>query len=93
MNENKTEKLVAITWNPFTGCTKVSPGCKNCYAERFAEKLHRWGTSGYENEFKFTVHKDRLEKEIPLHRKKPSFYFINSMSDTFHEDYIRQFSH
>lgn len=86
MTENKIWKLVAKTWNPFTGCTKISPACKNCYAEKFAMKLNKWGTAGYENKFNFTVHKERVEKAIPLHRKRPTFYFINSMSDTFHED-------
>ncbi len=86
MSENKVGKIVSESWNPFTGCTKVSPACQNCYAEVFAIKLHKWGTAGYENKFDFTVHYDRLEKAVPLKRKKPTFYFINSMSDTFHED-------
>lgn len=86
MSENKIGKLVAKTWNPFTGCTKISPGCKNCYAEKFAIKLSKWGTSGYEKKFKFCVHKDRLKKAEPIHRKIPTLYFINSMSDTFHEN-------
>ncbi len=79
-------KLEVISWNPFTGCKKVSPACKNCYAEVLALKLHKWGTAGYENKFKFTVHQDRLEKAAPLKRNKPTLYFINNMSDTFHED-------
>jgi len=77
--------LEVISWNPFTGCTKISPACTNCYAESLAEKLNKWGTAGYENSFQFTVHQDRLEKAIPLKRKKPALYFINNMSDTFHE--------
>lgn len=80
------KKLEATSWNPFTGCTKISPACKNCYAEELALKLHKWGTAGYENKFQFTVHRDRLEKAVPLERKKPTLYFINNMSDTFHED-------
>lgn len=84
MSENR--KLKVETWNPFTGCTKISPACKNCYAEMFAQKLQKWGTAGYENGFKFAVHPERLEKAVPLHRKKPTLYFINNMSDTFHED-------
>jgi len=79
-------KLEVTSWNPFTGCTKVSPACKNCYAEGLALKLNRWGTAGYENKFQFTVHRDRLEKAAPLKRKKPTLYFINNMSDTFNED-------
>ncbi len=74
------------TWNPFTGCTKISPGCKHCYAETMALKLKKWGTPGYDNGFDFAVHHDRLNKAPPLKRKKPTLYFINSMSDTFHED-------
>lgn len=86
MKESQTSALISQSWNPFTGCTKVSPACENCYAEAMAFKLYRWGTSGYENKFQFTVHHDRLEKAIPLKRKKPTLYFINSMSDIFHED-------
>lgn len=78
--------LEAISWNPFTGCTKISPACTNCYAEKLAEKLNKWGTRGYENVFRFTVHKERLEKAMPLKRKKPALFFINNMSDTFHEE-------
>ena len=72
------------TWNPTTGCTKVSPGCKHCYAEVMARRLHAMGAPGYENEFKLTVHEGRLAQ--PLSRKKPTTYFVNSMSDLFHED-------
>ena len=57
-------KLEVKSWNPFTGCTKISPACKNCYAEGLALKLNRWGTAGYENKFQFTVHQDRLEKAL-----------------------------
>jgi protein gp37 len=78
--------LKTISWNPFTGCTKVSPACKHCYAETLSEKLNRWGTAGYENTFTFTIHSDRLDKAPSLKRKKPALYFVNSMSDTFHED-------
>lgn len=86
MSKRKPRELVVQTWNPFTGCSKISPACKNCYAETFALKLHKWGTAGYENGFTFTVHRDRIEKAVPLRRKKPTLYFINNMSDTFHED-------
>ena len=72
------------TWNPTTGCTKVSPGCKHCYAEVMARRLKAMGASGYENEFRLTLHENRLEQ--PLLRKKPTTYFVNSMSDLFHED-------
>ena len=83
---NRMKELKTISWNPFTGCSKISPACKNCYAEVLALKLHKWGTAGYENKFRFTVHPDRLEKAVPVKRKKPVLYFINNMSDTFHED-------
>jgi protein gp37 len=72
------------TWNPVTGCTKVSPGCKHCYAETMARRLKAMGAAGYENEFKLTLHPDRLEQ--PVKRKAPTTYFVNSMSDLFHED-------
>jgi protein gp37 len=73
-----------MTWNPTVGCTKISPGCKNCYAEKMAERLMAMSTPGYENGFKLTLLPNRLED--PLRRKKPTVYFVNSMSDLFHED-------
>jgi protein gp37 len=72
------------TWNPTTGCTKISPGCKNCYAEIMARRLHAMGAPGYENEFTLTLHPERLEQ--PLKRKKATVYFVNSISDLFHHD-------
>lgn len=86
MSENRNNKIEVTAWNPFTGCTKISPACQNCYAEGLALKLKRWGTSGYDNGFDLTIHPDRLKKAVPLKRKKPTLYFINNMSDTFHED-------
>ena len=83
MATQSTIEWTEQTWNPTTGCTKVSPGCKNCYAEVMARRLHAMGAPGYENEFKLTVHENRLEQ--PLLRKKPTTYFVNSMSDLFHE--------
>lgn len=71
------------TWNPTTGCTKVSAGCKNCYAEVMANRLQAMGTPGYENGFEFSIMPDRLEQ--PLRKKKATKYFVNSMSDLFHE--------
>lgn len=71
------------TWNPTVGCTKVSPGCKHCYAEGMAVRLKAMGTPGYENGFKLTLLPSRLDE--PLKRKKPTVYFVNSMSDVFHE--------
>lgn len=78
------------TWNPTVGCTKISPGCKHCYAESMAKRLNAMGTPGYENGFSLTLLPDRLAD--PIKRKKPTVYFVNSMSDLFHEripnDYI-----
>lgn len=80
------------TWNPTVGCTKVSPGCKHCYAEGMATRLQAMKTPGYENAFKLTLLPQRLED--PLKRKTPTTYFVNSMSDVFHEnvpyDYVGQ---
>ncbi|MCD6346409.1 MAG: phage Gp37/Gp68 family protein [Bacteroidales bacterium] len=73
-----------VTWNPITGCTKVSPGCKNCYAERMSKRLKLMGIKKYENEFDLTLHPQTLGE--PLRYKKPHMIFVNSMSDTFHED-------
>ncbi|HDR9053542.1 TPA: phage Gp37/Gp68 family protein [Burkholderia vietnamiensis] len=70
------------TWNPTVGCTKISKGCKNCYAEGMARRLHAMGTPGYENGFKLTILPSRLDE--PLKRKSPTVYFVNSMSDLFH---------
>jgi protein gp37 len=72
------------TWNPLTGCNKVSPGCKHCYAERMAKRLHAMGQPNYVNGFKLTLHPQALE--IPLSWKKPQVIFVNSMSDLFHKD-------
>ncbi len=71
------------TWNPTVGCTKVSPGCKNCYAEGMARRLKAMGLKGYENGFRLSLMPDRLAE--PLGRRKPTVYFVNSMSDLFHE--------
>lgn len=72
------------SWNPLTGCTKISTGCQNCYAERMALRLQSMGQKNYENGFKLTLHEDSLN--IPLGWKKPSMIFVNSMSDLFHKD-------
>jgi protein gp37 len=71
------------TWNPTVGCTKVTAGCKNCYAETMARRLQAIGIKGYENGFDFTVLPDRFLQ--PLAIKKPTKFFVNSMSDLFHE--------
>ena len=72
------------TWNPVTGCTKISPGCKFCYAERLAKRLQGMGVENYRNGFEVTMHEKALD--IPLKWKKPSVIFVNSMSDLFHPD-------
>lgn len=81
--ESKIE-WTEMTWNPTAGCTKISSGCKNCYAEKMACRLKAMGTPGYENGFELTLLPSRLKE--PLKRKKPTVYFVNSMSDLFHED-------
>jgi protein gp37 len=72
------------TWNLVTGCDKVSPGCKHCYAEPFAKRLRAMGSPKYRNGFELTLHPHLLE--LPLHWRKPKHIFVNSMSDLFHED-------
>jgi protein gp37 len=80
------------TWNPLTGCRKVSPGCKHCYAERLASRLQAMGQPNYENGFQLTLHPHMLLR--PLSWKRPQMVFVNSMSDLFQEevpvDYIRE---
>ena len=71
------------TWNPVTGCTKISPGCQNCYAERMSKRLKAMGQPNYANGFRLTMHKHVLE--MPLRWKRPQVIFVNSMSDLFHE--------
>jgi protein gp37 len=79
------------TWNPVTGCSKVSPGCKHCYAERMAERLQAMGQPNYVHGFEVTLQPQMLE--LPLGWRRPQTVFVNSMSDLFHEDvplaYIR----
>ena len=72
------------TWNPAVGCSKISPGCAYCYAETMARRLKAMGVRGYENGFKLTLLPERLEE--PLKRRQPTTYFVNSMSDLFHEN-------
>lgn len=82
MNNSKIE-WTEQTWNPSTGCNKVSEGCTNCYAETMSHRLKAMGANGYENGFEFTLMPERLEQPIRL--KKPTKFFVNSMSDMFHE--------
>ncbi len=72
------------TWNPVTGCSKVSPGCANCYAERMARRLKAMGSANYRNGFQLTWHWHAVD--TPLVWRKPRHVFVNSMSDLFHED-------
>ena len=72
------------TWNPITGCTKISPGCKNCYAERMPLRLQAAHNPNYVNGFRLTLHERALY--LPLKWRKPQTIFVNSMSDLFHED-------
>lgn len=82
----KTTKIewTEVTWNPTTGCSKISSGCKNCYAEKMALRLKSMGISKYKNGFKVTIHPDLLEE--PYKWNKRRVVFVNSMSDLFHED-------
>lgn len=72
------------TWNPVTGCSKISAGCMNCYAERMAQRLRAMGNLRYQNGFKVTLHEDLLD--APRKWRAPRIIFVNSMSDLFHED-------
>jgi protein gp37 len=82
MAESKIE-WTEQTWNPATGCTKISPGCKHCYAEKMAARLKAMGATGYDRGFRLALHPERLDQ--PIRRKKPTIWFVNSMSDLFHE--------
>src|SRR6185369_12822799 len=91
MSLKSTIEWTDATWNPVRGCTKISPGCKNCYAERFAERFR--GVSGHPFEFGFDLRLVPDKMEAPLGWKTPRRIFVNSMSDLFHEqvpdDYVR----
>lgn len=78
-----------MTWNPVTGCTKISQGCKHCYAERMATRLHAMGSDRYRNGFQLTLHPDLVD--LPKKWKKPRVVFVNSMSDLFHDDVPAEF--
>jgi protein gp37 len=89
MASNSTIEWTESTWNPVTGCTKISPGCKNCYAERMAKRLLAMGQPNYAKGFKLAMHDHVLE--LPLKWKKPQTIFVNSMSDLFHKDVKEEF--
>ncbi|AGL02462.1 DUF5131 family protein [Desulfoscipio gibsoniae] len=84
MAVNSKIEWTEATWNPVTGCSKISQGCKNCYAERLAKRLHAMGNPRYKNGFNVTLHRDLVS--LPLKWKKPRMIFVNSMSDLFHEE-------
>src|SRR5438445_172959 len=84
MATNSHIEWTDATWNPITGCTKISPGCKHCYAERLAARLQTMGNPRYRNGFDLTLHPDQLT--LPLRWRDPRRIFVNSMSDLFHED-------
>ncbi|MEX0656259.1 MAG: phage Gp37/Gp68 family protein [Nitrosopumilaceae archaeon] len=83
MANNSQIEWTEATWNPSTGCTKISPGCKNCYAERLSERLKVMGLAKYKRAFEYTEHLHDMS--LPLTWKKPRKIFVNSMSDLFHE--------
>jgi protein gp37 len=84
MAQTSTIEWTEATWNPVTGCNKISPGCKFCYAERMAYRLQAMGQDRYRNAFKVTLQPDALE--VPLRWRAPRVIFVNSMSDLFHKD-------
>lgn len=91
MSTNSTIEWTESTWNPVTGCSKISPGCRNCYAERMAKRLQAMGQRNYSRGFEVSIHKHILE--YPLTWKKPQLIFVNSMSDLFHENVSDEFIH
>lgn len=84
MATNSPIEWTEMTWNPVTGCTKVSQGCKNCYAERMANRLHAMGMTRYRNGFGVTLHEDLID--LPKKWRQSRLVFVNSMSDLFHAD-------
>jgi protein gp37 len=84
MGQNSAIEWTEATWNPLTGCDKISPGCTHCYAERMSLRLRLMGQANYRNGFELTLHPHALD--IPLKWRKPQRIFVNSMSDLFHKD-------
>jgi protein gp37 len=84
MGDKSAIEWTDATWNPVTGCSKISPGCKHCYAERMAKRLQAMGQPNYARGFQVTLHEQALG--LPLNWKKPRMVFVNSMSDLFHEE-------
>lgn len=89
MATNSKIEWTEATWNPITGCTKISEGCRHCYAATMAKRLHAMGNPRYANEFNVTLHYDLIG--LPLTWKKPKRIFVNSMSDLFHRDVPLEF--
>ena len=83
MSTRSAIEWTEVTWNPVTGCTKVSPGCKFCYAERLSRRLQAMGVEKYRDGFSVAVHESTLED--PLKWRRPRLVFVNSMSDLFHK--------
>lgn len=83
MAQRSSIEWTECTWNPLTGCTKISPGCAHCYAERMARRLKAMGQPRYRNGFRLTIHNDLVAQ--PLHWRIPRSIFVNSMSDLFHK--------
>lgn len=88
MNRTKIE-WTEVTWNPVTGCSKISPGCLNCYAQRMAKRLQAMGQPNYRDGFAVRAHRHMLE--IPKRWRKPRMVFVNSMGDLFHEELDLEF--
>lgn len=89
MGDSSSIEWTEATWNPVTGCTKLSAGCANCYAERLALRLRAMGQPRYAQGFAVATHEDALR--LPLTWKRPRMVFVNSMSDLFHEDIADDF--
>ncbi|BCV20693.1 DUF5131 family protein [Moorella sp. Hama-1] len=89
MATNSKIEWTEATWNPVTGCTKISNGCKHCYAYTIARRLQAMGNPRYKNGFNLTLHADLID--LPLKWKTPKKIFVNSMSDLFHEEVPFQF--
>lgn len=92
MATNSAIEWTEMTWNPITGCSKVSEGCRHCYAERMAKRLQAMGSRRYGDGFEVTLHEDLID--LPRRLRRPRMIFVNSMSDLFHEkvplDFIRR---
>jgi protein gp37 len=89
MAQQSSIEWTEATWNPVTGCTKISPGCKFCYAKRMADRLQAMGQPRYRDGFAVRLQEDLVE--LPLHWKRPRIVFVNSMSDLFHKQIPDEF--